>query len=569
MVKNNSMMQLQRLMGSAALLLAGGVALAQESFNQYFTPEKKFLQLPVKNGAPKRNLEIWKDGVLVRFFDMELAEGTPDWYAYLDISEWKGKPIELRVDKLAKNAQAFHPIRQSDLDSNAGTLYAEALRSQFHFSPKYGWTNDPNGLCYYKGQYHLFFQHNPYGRGWGNMTWGHAVSKDMVHWTEVGDALHPDGYGPMFSGSAVVDSANTSGLGKPGDPAMVLFFTGAKSWCQGLAWTNDGLHFNKLDRAAVPRINRDNRDPKVFWYAPGNHWVMLFWVEQEDGQHTQQFLRSGNLKDWTPISVVKGGKGDDRYLFECPDFFELPVDGNPANKKWVLSAANTMYAIGSFDGTTFTPEVERLPGMVGRDYYAAQTINNEPTGRRIEIGWWRTHTDKGNMTFNQSMSIPMELKLVTTPEGIRMVRIPVKELEVLRDRPLLTGARTLTDKSANPLQGVQQDLLEIQALLEPGKAREIRFTLNGLEMVYDVAAQEISADGVKAKLPLQKGKLPLTLYVDRTGVELFANNGLVFMPINKNLEGKELSVAVKGGKVRFQRLEVYALRSAWEAGGKK
>lgn len=558
------MIQLQRLVWSGALLLMGSAVLAQESFNQYFTPDKKFLQLPVKNGAPKRNLEIWKDGVKVRFFDMELAEGTPDWYAYLDISEWKGDSIELRVDKLAKNAQAFHPIRQSDLDSNAGKLYAESLRGQFHFSPKYGWTNDPNGLVYYKGQYHLFFQHNPYGRGWGNMTWGHAVSKDMIHWKEIGDAIHPDGYGPMFSGSAVVDSANTSGLGKPGDPAMVMFFTGATCWCQGLAWTNDGVHFNKLDRAAVPRINRDNRDPKVFWYAPGKHWVMLFWVEREGGVHTQQFLRSDNLKDWTPTSIVKGGTGDDRYLFECPDFFELPVDGNPANKKWVLSAANTIYAIGRFDGQTFTPEAERLQGQFGRDYYAAQTINNEPTGRRIEIGWWRTHTDKGAMTFNQSMSIPQELKLVTTPEGIRMVRIPVKELETLRAKKLLTGARSLDEKAANPLQGVQEQLLEIQAIVEPGKSKELHFNLNGLDVLYDVAAQEISADGVKAKLPLVKGRLQLTIYVDRIGVEIFANNGLVFMPINKNLEGKELSVTAKGGKARFSQLDVYALRSAWE-----
>lgn len=562
MVKNSSMKIVQRILCSAALLTIGTVQ-AQE-FNQYFTADKQYLQLPVKNGAPKKNLEIWKDGVMVRFFDMELAEGIPDWYAYLDISEWKGRKVELRVDKLAKEARAFHPLVQSDLDTNAGKPYTEALRGQFHFSPKRGWTNDPNGLVYYQGRYHLFFQHNPYGRGWGNMTWGHAVSKDLIHWNEMGDAIHPDGYGPMYSGSAVVDENNTSGLGKPGDPAMVMFFTGAKCWCQGLAWTNDGIHFSKLDRAAVPRVNRDNRDPKVFWYAPGKHWVMLFWVEQNDGQHTQQFLRSDNLKDWTPTSVLNGGKGDDRYLFECPDFFELPVDGNPANKKWVLSAANTMYAIGTFDGNRFTPEAERLQGQWGRDYYAPQTINNEPTGRRIEIGWWRTHTDKGSMTFNQSMSIPMELKLITTPEGVRMIRVPIKELETLRTKPLLTGARTIADHTANPLQGMQQDLLEWQVQAEPGKATELHFNINGLDIKYDVAAQEISADGVKAKLPLLKGKLQLTIYADRIGVEIFGNNGLVFVPINKNLEGKELSVSVKGGKAKFQQLDVYALKSAWE-----
>ena len=553
----------KRLIIAVVCSLIAATGFSQGSFDEYFVAEKKYLQLPVKNGATKRNLEIWKDGVKVRFFDMELAEGEADWYAYLDISEWKGKKLEIRVDKLSKDAKAFRPIVQTDEDTNAVEAYTEPLRGQLHFSPKRGWTNDPNGLVYYQGQYHLFFQHNPYGRGWGNMTWGHAVSKDLLHWKEVGDAIHPDGFGPMFSGSAVVDSANTSGLGENGKAPLVMFFTGATCWCQGLAWTNDGLHFNKLDHAPVPRVNRDNRDPKVFWYEEGKHWVMLFWVPLDDDTHTQQFFKSDNLKDWTFMSMVKGGKGDDRYLFECPDFFELPVDGNSANKKWVLSAANTQYAIGSFDGTTFKPEQERLQGMWGRDYYAAQSINNEPNGRRIEIGWWRTHTDKGNSSFNQSMSLPMELKLLTTPEGIRMARVPVKELERLRGEKLVSSTKTLSDKSANPLAAVSSDLLEIQAVLEPGKAKELRLSLNGLDFVYDVAAGEISADGVKAKLPLINGKLQLSIYVDRTGVELFANNGLFYMPINKNLSVQKSSLQVVGGKLKG-RVEVYRLNSIWK-----
>ncbi len=554
---------LQRLFSFACILCCAQV-FAQKPFNAYFTPGKKYLQLPVKNGAPKKNLELWKDGVLVRYFDMELAEDKADWYAYLDISEWKNAPVELRVDKLAEGSSTFHPIVQSDLDTNAGKPYSEALRGQFHFSPKRGWTNDPNGMCYYQGQYHLFFQHNPYGRGWGNMTWGHAVSKDMIHWKEVGDALHPDGYGPMFSGTAVVDSANTSGLGQPGNPAMVMFFTGARAWCQGLAWTTDGERFQKLDRAAVARVRADNRDPKVFWYAPGKHWVMLFWVEEEGGQHTQHFFHSANLKDWTPASVVKGGMGDDRYLFECPDFFELPVDGNEANRKWVLSAANSMYAIGSFDGTTFTPEAERLLNQVGRDYYAAQTFSNDPTGRRVEIGWWRTATDKGDMCFNQSMSIPMELKLVTTPEGVRMIRVPVKELEALRSSTIRKGAVTVSEKSADPLAATPAELLEMQMLLSPGKTGTIRFDIRGLLLEYDVAAAELRCDGVKAKVPLQKGDLQLTVYADRTGIEVFANNGLVYMPINKNISGSASSIKVSGGKCRFKQLDVFELKSAWE-----
>ncbi|GAO41592.1 hypothetical protein [Flavihumibacter petaseus] len=548
----------------AGLLCVSVSGFSQQAFNAYFTPAKKYLQLPVKNGAPKKNVEIWKDGVLVRFFDIELSEDRADWFAYLDISEWKGDSIELRVDKLALGSPTFHPVVQSDLDTNSGKLYSEALRGQFHFSPQRGWTNDPNGMCFYQGQYHLFFQHNPYGRGWGNMTWGHAVSKDMIHWKEIGDALHPDGYGPMFSGTAVVDSNNTSGFGKPGTPAMVMFFTGAKAWCQGLAWTTDGMYFQKMDHAAVPRVRTDNRDPKVFWYAPGNHWVMLFWVEQEGGQHSMQFLRSDNLKDWTKTSIVRGGVKDDRYLHECPDFFELPVDGNPANTRWVLSAANSVYAIGSFDGKTFRPDAERLVGQVGRGYYAAQTFSNEPTGRRIEIGWWQTATDKGDMAFNQSMTIPMELKLITTPEGIRMVRIPVKELETLRRRTIRSGAISLSEKSDDPLGETQAELLEFRMVATPGKSSAIHIDIRGLEVLYDAAAGELSCDGIKAKIPLQQGNLQLTVYADRTGLEIFANNGLYYMPVNKNISGTKSSISVTGGKCSFKQLDVFELKAAWE-----
>jgi len=485
----------------------------EPSFSQVFKATDKWLVLPVKNGAPKKNVELWIDGVEERWFDIELADGTPDWLAYIDISAWKDKEIELRVDKLSASSTAFHPIRQSNEDTNAGPLYGEKLRGQFHFSPKRGWTNDPNGLVYYNGEYHLFFQHNPYGVNWGNMTWGHAVSKDLVHWQEMGDVLHPDHSGPMFSGGAVVDSNNTSGLGAPGKPAMVLFYTAARAWGQFLAWSTDGRHFKKLGHAVVPRINKDNRDPKVIWHAPTQKWVMVLWVERDKGQHTIQFLTSPDLLHWTPTSIVKGGIGDDRYLFECPEFFELPVEGS-SEKKWVLTAANSQYAVGTFDGTTFTPEAERLQGQHGRDYYAAQTISDEPKGRRIEIGWWRTHTNKADNSFNQSQSIPMELKLVRTPRGIRLSRTPVKELETLRAASYPVGARRLKEGDANPLAGIQAGLVEIRASIEPGKAKEVVLDIHGLPITYDVSKQELVIDGVRAPAPLTKGTLDLIIYAD-------------------------------------------------------
>jgi sucrose-6-phosphate hydrolase SacC (GH32 family) len=565
---------IKRLLALPCLLFYCALAIAQnntepavKSLSTYFKAEKKYLVLPVKNGAAKKNLELWVDGVNTRFFDMELAEDKPDWFAYLQIDEWKGKDIELRVDKVSTTSKVFSPVVQSDLDTNAGKTYNEKLRGQFHFSPKRGWTNDPNGMVYYKGEYHLFFQHNPYGRGWGNMTWGHAVSKDMVHWKELGDVLHPDKFGPVFSGGAVVDKMNTSGLGKDDNPPMISFHTGARAWAQCLSWSNDGRIFQNLDHAVVPRINKDNRDPKVIWHEPTKKWVMVLWVERGDNeQHSIQFLTSPDLKNWTKASTTYGGIGNDRYLFECPEFYELPVEGMPGVKKWLLTGANSEYAIGTFDGITFKPEAERLNGQLGRDFYASQTFSDEPNGRRIEMGWWRTHTDKEDMTFNQSMSIPLEQKLVKTPAGIRLTRMPVKELESLRTKTYHIGNLTLKDNVANNLNNINIELAEMRLEIEPGKAKELILDIRGVPVSYDVASQQLVVDGVKAPASLQKGKLSLIIYADRTGLEIFANNGLLFMPVNINIpaENKSLLLTSKGGTTKISGMNVHELKSAWE-----
>lgn len=529
---------------------------AQE-FSTVFKASKKWLVLPVKNGAPKRNIELWVDGEKERYFDIELADAMPDWFAYLDISAWKGMDIEFRINK--KNITA---IEQSDEDKNALPLYNEKLRGQFHFSPKRGWMNDPNGMVYYNGEYHLFFQHNPYGVEWGNMHWGHAVSKDMLHWKETGEALYPDKFGTMFSGSAIVDSFNTSGLGKQ---ALVMFFTGAGSWGQGLAWSTDGHTFKKLDRTVVHRINKDNRDPKVIWHEPTKKWVMVLYVERDKEQHSMQFLTSPDLRNWTKTSTINGGIGNDRYLFECPEFFELPVEGNPSQKKWILVAANSEYAIGTFDGITFKPETERLSGQRGRDFYAAQTFNNEPTGRRIEIGWWRTNTNKEGMNFNQAMSIPMELKLVNTAQGLRLTRTPVKELETLREKEYVIKPASIKEGSPNPLSAIHAELLEIRTAIEPGKAQEVKLDIHGLPIVYDVAKQQLQINGINAPAPLVNGKLDLIIYVDRIGVEVFTADGLLFMPVNVNIDASKKTVAlsVKGGTAKLKKMTVYELKSTW------
>lgn len=531
-----------------------------------FVVKHRYLNLPIKNGAPKRVVTAWVDGQVAVRNDIELADGAPDWWAPMDVAAWRDKTLVLEVDRLPEDSTALSAIEPGDAILGAEDLYREPLRGQFHFSPRRGWNNDPNGLVFFNGEYHLFFQHNPYGWGWGNMHWGHAVSRDLVHWEELGDKLLPDELGPMFSGSAVVDVNNTSGLGRNGRPPLVLIYTAAGNpTVQCLASSTDGRHFTKYaGNPVLKQITAGNRDPKVLWHAPTERWVMVLYVEREQ-RHTIHFFTSPNLRDWMLASITEGDPVGQPFLFECPDFFELPVDGDAANRKWVLTAADSEYAVGVFDGRQFTPEQRKLPGHRGRGFYAAQTYSDIPAndGRRIQIGWFQTET-KG-MPFNQSMTIPLELKLTATPDGPRMTFTPVRELEALRAKSHRFPSPTLAPGGANPLVDVRAELVELRAEFVPGDAREVTFKVRGADIAYDPARQELSVNGHRAPAPLRGGRQRLTIFCDRTGLEVFASHGLTYMPMPFQPKGEvlDLAVEVRGAAVKFDSLEVHELKSAW------
>ena len=269
------------------------------------------------------------------------------------------------------------------------TLYNEKYRPQFHFTPQKGWTNDPNGLVFYKGEYHLFFQHNPFGTQRGNMTWGHAISHDLVHWKQQANAIGPDVRGTIFSGSAVVDNGNTAGFQSGEEKTLVAIYTAAggtspeskgQSFTQCIAYSNDrGRTWIKYSgNPVVPHMVGGNRDPKVVWHSPTKQWIMVLFV---DG-NTFRFLASPNLKNWTILRdiTVPGAA-------ECPDFFEMRVEGELGPTKWVWTAANDHYVIGAFDGKRFIPEVMTQPGHWGQNYYAVQTYSGLPDARRVQVGW--------------------------------------------------------------------------------------------------------------------------------------------------------------------------------------
>lgn len=441
----------------------------------------------------------------------------------------------------------------------AEKLYNEKYRPQFHFTAKKNWLNDPNGLMFYKGEYHLFFQHNPSGINWGNMTWGHAVSPDMVHWTQLDNAIDPDELGTIFSGSGVVDCDNTTGF-KTGDEAvMICMYTSAgsppKPFTQSIAYSNDrGRTWVKYEgNPVIGNIVGSNRDPKVIWHKPTGKWVMALFLDA----NVYEIFSSPNLKEWTGLSLINlPGAG------ECPDIFELPVDGDKNNTKWVFWGGNGNYFVGTFDGVRFKPESEVLRTEFGANCYAAQTWSDIPEsdGRRIQIAWM-SGGKYPDMPFNQQMTFLVELTLRSTSEGVRMFREPVKEIGNIHKGENSWNDQVLSS-GKNLLSG---ELFHIRAEIEIGSARELGFNIRGEKAQYNVAEKQLSCLGKSAKLEPVNGKIMLEILADRSSIEVFGNNGRVslsscFLPDGGNTS---LGVYASGGEANIVYMKVYELRSAW------
>lgn len=541
--------------------------LAAGTQNRDFAVNGAWLNFPVRKGAPMRTVTVTANGEEVRRFHIELDENNPEWWAPLDVRAWKGKTMTVSVDKARPTT--LEAITNADSVPGTADLYAESLRPQFHFSARRGWINDPNGLVFYNGEYHLFFQHNPYGTEWGNMHWGHAVSKDLVHWREVGEALYPDEWGTMYSGGGVVDWKNTTGFGSAGKPPMIVHYTAAgehmpanKPYTQGMAWTTDGRTFTKYEgHPIVDNLSRGNRDPKVYWHEPTRKWVMALWGE-EDGGNVFYFLNSPDMKKWTLTQTLRGDAfGNGRFLHECPDFFELPVDGDEKNRKWVVFGATGEYGIGSFDGRRFRLDETKLPGPAGDAAYAGQTFADEPNGRRVWVGWFRAPSP--GMPFNHAMTLPMELRLTTTPDGVRLTHTPVEELKSLRGRETKVGSFNLASGEAKTWNGAE--LMEVRSVFRPAASAIVTFEVRGVPIIYDAARQELSVAGTAMPARLQDGVMDLAIFVDRTTVEVVASRGEAFIPVATIADAgaKTVRVSSREGSAEFQSLDLFELRSAW------
>jgi fructan beta-fructosidase len=519
---------------------------------------KRYLNFPISQKTDRKIMRFETGGKEEREFKIRLAAGEPEYWVFSDMTAYKGKTIKISYDG---DAAGLGKIYQDDKIAGQDSLYQESNRPQFHFTTRRGWINDPNGLVFYEGEYHLFYQHNPFEREWENMSWGHAVSKDLVHWEELAVALHPDKIGTMFSGSAVIDYDNTSGFGKPGKPAMVVLYTAdsPEREVQCVAYSLDkGRTFTKYNDGK-PVIDskekwnsKDTRDPRVFWYKPGKHWVMA--LNERDGH---SIYTSANLKEWKFESHTTG-------FWECPDLFELAVDGDQNNKKWVMYGASNTYMTGSFDGKTFKPESGKHYFSSG-SIYAAQTYNNIPEsdGRRIQIGWGRV--PQQGMAFNNMMLLPTELTLKKTKDGVRLYSLPVKEVEQLFTPAQKWSGLSSGEANEKLKEFYGADKLRIKATIKLSHATEAGFNLFAQRMIgYDMNFNMLNGMFYSPQDPTSM-ELTADIYVDKTSIEVFIDGGAYSYSMERkpDLNNKE-GFHFWGNNIEIKNLEVFNVKSIWK-----
>lgn len=523
----------------------------------------KYIIFPVSNRGRRARLTITVGDQLVHNLDCDFPpdKNAIDWWTYLDMSEYKGKTARLAARVTPEILAMFE---SSDQIRHLQPLYDEALRPQFHISQMRGWNNDPNGMCYHDGEYHFFWQCNPGGRNWANMYWGYATSPDMVHWTEHDRALRS--YGDQvknrhpkmavrncFSGSGNVDIHNTGGWQKGDEKTIVLAFT--DTGCgEALAYSTDrGKTWTYYE--GNPVITHRGRDPKLMWYAPGKHWVIAVYDEDQKVGRNIAIYTSKNLKDWKLESKIPG-------YYECAEIFELPIDGNPNKTKWVIYAADAQYALGHFDGKTFTPDHKGKLRVHWGAYYASQCFSNSPDGRVVQVGWARINMP--DMPFNQTFSVPTNLTLRTTAAGVRMFVNPIKELEKLR-KPNPQKADNVQLTADNPQVAVKTrgQLFDIEMLITKGTASKAVLQFGGNRATYDFNAQKLD----EMPLAMTGGKVKLRILVDRPMYELIGGGGACFKTSPRRDQGqliKAISLTAEGGSLVVDSLKVHTMQSAWK-----
>ncbi len=602
------MMMLGALAAASAASASDGVEVNHLGVNNTLvrvTGDSRYLLLPVQESTDDARINVLVDGNVAETIYVRLVKSKTDYTVPFDLTPYKGHDVMLDVVipqsrgsvREAKDDACWRGIVLADTFDTANR---EKYRPAFHHTPRYGWMNDPNGMFYKDGRWHLYYQYNPYGSKWQNMTWGHSVSDDLVNWEHLPEAIRPNGLGSVFSGSCAVDHDNTAGFGS--DAVIALYTSAGTSQMQSLASsTDDGLTFNIYPSNPVLTLESEARDPKVFWNDSTKEWNMILAHALD---HEMLIFSSPDMKSWTLQSSFGKGLGAQGGVWECPDLFELPVAGTD-EKKWVLlcninpdgpfGGSGTQYFVGDFDGKTFKADTDAAGNVstkwldYGKDHYATVTWSDAPDGRRVALGWmsnWQYAADVPTMQFRSANTLPREMGLFRAPDGeVYASSAPSPELEALRGKLAAKVKKTTVGRKARSfaLPSENGGICEILMDIEASKAKTVNIVFSNSQgekvvMQYDPAAATLSFDRTQSGItdfsegfpavtvtPTHEasGRIALRIFVDRSSMEVFGNDGEFVMTnlVFPRTPYTALSVSAEGGNAKVENLRIYSLKS--------
>ena len=568
------------------------------------TGTAKYLLIPVQESAEEARVKVLVDGEPAKNFNIRLAMNRVDYLVPFLLTPYEGHRVLLNIVttqgrstlREVKDDACWKEMKLSDTFDTANR---EQYRPAFHHTPLYGWMNDPNGMFYKDGTWHLYYQYNPYGSKWQNMSWGHSTSKDLITWEHQPVALEVDGLGHVFSGSSVVDSAGTAGFGK--DAIVALYTSCDASQYQSMAYSTDGgTTFQRYAGNPVLTLESEARDPNMFWDEKAGQWVMTLAHALD---HEILFFTSPDLKVWTLQSAFGKGEGAQDGVWECPDLFKLKVEGTD-EEKWVLicnlnpggpfGGSATQYFIGDFDGKTFTSDTDasgRIPTKwmdFGKDHYATVSWSGTPQNRRTVIGWmsnWQYAAEVPTTQYRSANTLPRDLSLFRAPDGeIYLASAPAAELTALRGTLAAKAKKATAGKKPRvfELPAPQRGICEILLDIDARKADSVSIDITNkagerVALTYNPAAHTLAFDrrnsglkdfskdfpAVTVAPTFENGrKVALRIFIDRSSIEVFGNNGhfvstnLVFptQPYSK------LSVTSHGGSTKISNLNIFSIK---------
>lgn len=568
------------------------------------TGDGKYLLLPVQESNDDARIDVLVDGKSGKTINVRLARNKVDYFVPFNLDPYRGHKVILSI----MTTQSRSNLREAKDDAcwknlaltdTFDTSNSEKYRPVYHHTPQYGWMNDPNGMFYKDGVWHLYYQWNPYGSKWQNMTWGHSTSEDLVSWKHQPTAIEANGLGSVFSGSSVVDTENTAGFGK--DAVISLYTSAGVSQVQSLAHSKDGGQtFEIYPANPVITLESEARDPNMFWDDTNRCWVLVLAHALD---HEMLFFTSPDLREWTLRSAFGKGIGAQDGVWECPDLFRLKVDGTD-EEKWVLvcninpggpfGGSATQYFVGDFDGKTFRADTDANGSIptkwmdYGKDHYATVSWSDAPDNRRTLIGWmsnWQYAAEVPTMQYRSANTLPREAGLFKGADGqIYMSAAPSPELLTLRDRAVVSvrnksvgrNSREFALPSSNTgvceilldLDCKKADSVDIKISNKAGEYVTLRYSSSDHTLSFDRRESGIvdfSQDfpAVTVAPTFDDGrKVSLRIFIDKSSMEVFGNNGKFVMTnlVFPTEPYTTLSVNANGGSARIENLKIYSIK---------